>query len=129
VDTLTRLLAETDHELTLVPVVEVIEVVTPRGRPILILRTLPRLPLDQAFSTVTLPIHLNWSTPGRRFNLANRAERARVYEIVLREGGPEDVLAYVDGALLTDLWDELVIPRDVRAAWSSVVGSPAVEAA
>lgn len=82
---------------------------------------LPRLPADRARSTVTLPIHLNWSAPGRRFNLANRSERARVYEIVLREGGPEDVITYVDGVLLIDLWDELVLPRDVRAAWSSVV--------
>ncbi|WP_447003519.1 hypothetical protein ACRAKI_28185 [Saccharothrix isguenensis] len=37
-----------------------------------------------------MPIHLNWSAPGRRFNLANRSERARVYEIALREGGPGD---------------------------------------
>ena len=73
---------------------------------------------------MTLPLHLDWSVPRRRFNLANRVERARVYEIVLREGGPEDVLTYVDGALLVDLWDELVIPRDVRAAWA-----PAIDAA
>jgi hypothetical protein len=47
-----------------------------------------------------------------------RADRARVYEAVLHEGQPEDVLRYVDGALLVDLWAELVLPRDVRAAWS-----------
>ncbi len=44
-----------------------------------------------------------------------------LYERVLREGGPFDVLAYVDGALLVDLWDELVLPRGVRAAWHGVV--------
>jgi hypothetical protein len=33
------------------------------------------------------------------------AERGR---IVLREGGPDDVLRYVDGVLLVDIWDELV---------------------
>jgi hypothetical protein len=84
-------------------------------------RTVRRLPLDRAFATVVLPLHLNWSDPGRQFDLRDRAQRARVYEIVLREGTPEDILAYIDGALLIDLWDELVIPRDVRAAWARLI--------
>jgi hypothetical protein len=100
---------------------KIVKHVTAQGRTILTLSELPQLPQDQALTTVTLPIHLNWSAPGRRFNLANRSERARVYEIVLREGGPEDVITYVDGALLVDLWNELVLPRDVRDAWSPVV--------
>ncbi|MEO6083340.1 MAG: helix-turn-helix transcriptional regulator [Umezawaea sp.] len=129
VDTLARLLSETNHELVLAPKTEVVEHVTMRGRSVFTLRSLPRLPLEQAFSTVVLPLHLNWSAPQRRFNLANRAERARVYEMVLREGGPEDVLTYVDGALLVDLWDELVIPRDVRAAWAPTVERAFGEAA
>lgn len=128
-DTLGRLLAEAGHELVVVPVPRVVEHVTSRGRVVFTLSELPRLPPDRAFSVVTLPIHLNWSAPGRRFDLANRSERARVYEIVLREGGPEDVITYVDGALLIDLWDELVLPRDVRAAWSSAVGRAAAGAA
>jgi transcriptional regulator with XRE-family HTH domain len=128
VDTLGRLLAEAGHELVVVPVPRVVEHVTSRGRVVVTLSELPRLSMDRAFSVVTLPIHLNWSAPGRRFSLANRSERARVYEIVLREGTPEDVITYVDGALLVDLWDELVLPRDVRAAWSSVVGRAAAEA-
>jgi len=70
-----------------------------------------------------LPLHLNWSQPNREFRLAERDRRARMYEIVLREGTPQDVLTYVDGALLVDLWDHLVLPRDVRAAWSAVVDS------
>lgn len=129
VDTLGRLLAEAGHDLVVVPVPRVVEHVTSRGRVVSTLSELPRLPVDRAFSVVTLPIHLNWSAPERRFNLAIRSERARVYEIVLREGGPEDVITYVDGALLIDLWDELVLPRDVRAAWSSVVGRAGAEAA
>ncbi|MBM7519683.1 hypothetical protein [Nocardioides nitrophenolicus] len=82
---------------------------------------LPRLPLEQAVATVELPLHLNWSDRGRRYDLRNRRQRARVYELVLREGGPDDVLAYVDGALLVDLWDELVLSATVRQAWESVV--------
>ncbi|HEY8720211.1 hypothetical protein [Pengzhenrongella sp.] len=41
--------------------------------------------------------------------------------MVLREGLPEDVLTYVDGVLLVDLWDDLVLPRDLRAAWDPVI--------
>ena len=72
---------------------------------------------------VELPLHLNWSAPGRLFDLRDRHARARAYEIVLREGGPEDILRYIDGALLVDLWDELVLPSAIRAAWAAVVGS------
>lgn len=46
-----------------------------------------------------------------------------MYEIVLREGGPADVLTYIDGVLLIDLWDQLVLPRDIRAAWAPAVDS------
>jgi signal transduction histidine kinase len=35
---------------------------------------------------VSLPLHLNWSAGVRVFDLASRADRARVYEIVLQEG-------------------------------------------
>ncbi|WP_308259276.1 hypothetical protein [Pseudonocardia sp. H11422] len=31
-----------------------------------------------------------------------------MYEIVLREGNPEDIRTYIDGVLLVELWDELV---------------------
>jgi len=48
-----------------------------------------------------------------------------VYEIVLREGGPDDVQSYIDGVLLTDLWDELVLPRATRSAWQDVVAGNA----
>lgn len=72
---------------------------------------LPRLTVSQAVRTLVLPLRLNWSDPGRRFDLSNRADRARAYEIVLREGEPSDITAFIDGALLVDLHDELVLPR------------------
>ena len=53
--------------------------------------------------------------------MVDRAERARVYEIVVREGTADHIATYIDGALLVDLWSELVLPRDVRAAWSPLV--------
>ena len=63
------------------------------------------------------------------FDLRSRADRARVYEIVLQEGRPADILAYVDGALLVDLWQVLVLPRAVRSAWLPVVSAASGTAA
>ena len=82
---------------------------------------LPQLPSQQALETVELPLRLNWSEPGRRFDLRNRSDRARLYEIVIREGEPKDILKYVDDTLLVDLWDELVIPKELRDLWAPVV--------
>ena len=82
--------------------------------------------MARALAMVDLPLHLNWSAPGRVFDLRSRGDRARVYEIVLQEGRPADILAYVDGALLVDLWDDLVLPRAVRSAWAPLV-SPSGE--
>jgi hypothetical protein len=44
-----------------------------------------------------------------------------VYEIVLQEGTPADILTYVDGVLLVDLWEDLVLPRNVRSAWAPLI--------
>lgn len=92
-----------------------------RARPFAVPDKLPRLPLRQALARVRLPIHLGWSDPERIYDLADRQQRHRVYEIVLREGQPEDILAYVDGALLVDAWPELVLPAPIRRAWERVV--------
>jgi transcriptional regulator with XRE-family HTH domain len=123
-ETAARILAEAGFELTIQPRVQFVEQITPRGRTVSVPTSLPRLPIEQALAAVALPLHLNWSAPGRQFHMRDRSQRARVYEIVLREGGPEDVLTYIDGALLIDLWNELVLPRHIRAAWA-----PAVESA
>jgi hypothetical protein len=52
-----------------------------------------------------------------------------VYEIVLREGGPTDILTYVDGVLLAELWPDLVLPQEVRAAWAKPMNQATTEAA
>lgn len=128
-DTAERLLAQTGHTLAAVPRVEFVSVPLPRGRLTHVPTSLPRLPLSQSLARVELPLRLNWSQPGRSFNLANRSERARVYEAVLTEGLPEDVLQYVDGALLVDSWEGLVLPRAVRAAWQPLISATVPTAA
>ncbi len=122
--TAARLLARAGFELVAQPVPRLHEYPAGRGRTGWAADRLPRLPVERALARVVLPLHLNWSAPGRVFDLRSRRERARAYEIVLREGGPDDITGYIDGALLIDMWDELVLPRPARAAWQ-----PAIDAA
>ena len=64
---------------------------------------------------------MNWSDPGCTFDLADRRQRARCYEAVLREGMPRDIVRYLDGVLLVDLWHDLVLPRQIRSEWASTL--------
>ncbi len=121
VATFARLLSEAGYELAAQPQVMFTRQPAVRGRWAWVPDHLPRLDMAHAFARVRLPLHLNWSAPGRVFDLGSRADRARVYEIVLQEGRPADILAYVDGALLVDIWDDLVLPRAVRSAWAPVI--------
>jgi len=121
--TVSRLLETAGYELAAQPKVVFTEVPLRHGRPVFVADHLWRLPIEDAFAEVTLPLALNWSRPGAVFRLSDRRERARCYEIVLREGAPGDLAHYVDGALLVDLWPDLVLPRDLRAAWQSVIDS------
>ena len=119
--TAARILAAAGYELAAIPTITFTEQPTGRGRTVLVPSHLPRLDPAHALATVALPLHLNWSEPGRAFDLRNRRQRARLYEIVLREGTPADLLAYIDGVLLAELWPDLVLPRDVRAAWEPLL--------
>lgn len=120
-DTAERLLGASGFDLDLRPRITFYPVVSGRGRVYQVPDQLPSLPPHRALATVELPLSVNWSQAGREYRLKDRSDRARVYEAVLREGGPEDVLAYIDGVLLVDLWDELLLPRDLRAAWAPLI--------
>ena len=120
VATFARLLSRAGWDLAAEPHVSFTQALPP-GKTTWIPDRLPRVDVGRALATVELPPHLNWSAPGRVFDLRSRADRARAYEIVLQEGTPTDIMAYVDGALLVDLWDDLVLPRAVRSAWAPLV--------
>lgn len=119
--TVERILKVAGFVLSVEPDIVFSSVEPMRGRPFFVPNKLWRLPVDEAFQTVELPLALNWSQPGRRFRLSDRIERARCYEILLREGQPHDLMRVIDGALLVDLWSELVIPRQIRREWDSVI--------
>lgn len=124
-ETASRLLESAGYELAAEPKVTFSEVRVSHGRPVFVADRLWRLPIEEAVAEVTLPLELNWSRPGAVFRLSDRRQRARCYEIVLREGAPAELLRYVDGVLLVDLWPDLVLPRDIRAAWQPLIDSVA----
>ena len=118
-----RILTVAGFTLSLDPAVEFTEHLTNHRRPCYVANRLWRLPVDQALATVVLPLHLNWSTTGQQFDLRNRRQRLHCYEILLREGDGRDIMTYVDGALLSDLWTEMYLPQEIRSAWTALIES------
>ena len=90
----------------------------PAARPVAVPDDFDDGSVPKASGVVELPLHIRWSGPQLTYDLSDRADRARVYEQVLREGTEEDVRYYVDPDQLSDLFDELVLPPPVRRAWS-----------
>jgi hypothetical protein len=72
-------------------------------------------------ATGQAPLHLEWPNPSREIQLADGAQHARFDEVVIREGGPADVLTYIHGALPVDHWPDIVLPQDIRTAWAPVM--------
>jgi len=91
----------------------------PASRPVAVPTDLGDASAPKAHGRVQLPLHIRWSGPPVTYNLDDYADRARVYEQVLREGAEDDVSFYVDADHLLELWDELVLPPQVRDAWMS----------
>jgi hypothetical protein len=120
-DTAERLLAVAGYELTLQHRINFSEVKMPRGRRIHVPNRLWQLNPVDAFRTVQLPLSVNWSNPGKEFDLSVRRQRARLYEIVIREGMPKDILKFIDGSLLIDLWQEIVLPQAIRTHWEVTI--------
>lgn len=118
-----RIVNSSGYDLDLSPRVTFTAHAGARGAPIVVPDRLWRLDPADALATVTLPQRLHWSGSSRPFRLRDRGDRARVYEIVLREGESADLLTYVDGALLIDLWDELVLSAAIRRAWEPTLSS------
>ena len=91
----------------------------PASRPVAIPDDVDDPTIRKASGVIELPLHIAWSEPALAYDLDRRADRLRVYEQVLREGTDADVRYYIDVEELARVFDELVLPPYVRAAWSS----------
>jgi hypothetical protein len=73
---------------------------------------------------VRLPLRLYWSGPHPQaveWDLGVQQRRARLYEVVLREGGLDDQRELINGAELVLLWDVMYLPPHIRIAWQPLV--------
>ncbi|MEU8251996.1 helix-turn-helix domain-containing protein [Nonomuraea sp. NPDC048916] len=111
-ETAGRILDAAGFRLVLEPKIELTSGVAD-GRRFHVPSRLPRLPAAQALGAVRLY--------GAGYDLADRDQRREAYTVLLREGEPEQLLDHVDGVLLVELWDDLVLPAAVRSGWLPLV--------
>jgi hypothetical protein len=74
------------------------------------------------FDRVPMP-DLVGHTEQDEWDLRDRSDRRRLYENPLTEGDQHMIMRWVDGALLVDVWANLVLPVKVRAAWEPAVAA------
>ena len=91
--------------------------VGPSARPVAIPGDVDAPGVAKAVGVVELPLRVRWSGRPRRYDLADRRERALAYELVLTEGTEDDVRRFIVVDELIAMWDELVLPLHVRRAW------------
>lgn len=75
-----------------------------------------RVQTPDCFDTLRIP-DLVQHTPQDEWNLKDRTDRRRAYEILILHGLPQQMIRWLDGALLVDLWHELDLPAPVRKVW------------
>jgi hypothetical protein len=74
--------------------------------------------------TVRLPMRIYWTGPDPEsveWDMSSPQRRARLYEVVLREGDLDDVKTFVDGQELLRLWESLYLPTWLRTAWQPLI--------
>jgi hypothetical protein len=87
------------------------------GRWVLVVKNLADL-RGPVTGTVTLPLRLYWSPPGRTFDLDDPFILQSMYQVVLREAiRGEELTSYLNRDRLVAVWRELYLPRGVRRAW------------
>ncbi len=94
---------------------------TATRRPYAVASRLWRLAPSEALRRIDLAPHLWWSGGPKTVDLLVRADRLRAYEIVLREGTPNDIVGVVDGVLLCEAWTDLVLPAAARGEWECTI--------
>ncbi len=118
--TASRIIEATDHELMLQARVDWIELHPEGIVPFWVPDKLWAVPPPYCFVLLWLPDLIR---PGAddTWDLSKRDERRRAYEILIRRCLPQQMLRWIDGGLLVDLWEELELPDPVRKAWEPTI--------
>lgn len=116
-----RIVEAAGYRLDLVTSVRFTRHDEPRLHPFWVPDRLWRGRLPECFAKV----HLHDATRARtrRIDLRRRSQRRSMYELLLRRGAPDELMDWVDGALLVDLWEDLRIPPPIRDAWRPAVSA------
>jgi transcriptional regulator with XRE-family HTH domain len=115
-----RILAATNHELALRAQVDWAEHHPPGVVAFWAPSMLWSVEPPTCFATLHIP-DLIGHTEKNTWNMRDRDGRRGAYEQLIRRGLPQQMIRWIDGGLLVDLWDELDLPDPVREAWEPAV--------
>lgn len=68
------------------------------------------------FATLVFPDEIGNTGMGE-WHMRDREQRKGAYTQLIRRGTPHQMIRWLDGALLVDVWEELDLPDPVRDAW------------
>jgi transcriptional regulator with XRE-family HTH domain len=111
-----RILEAAGYDLNLRKLIDWVEHEAPGVGRFWVPNILWNVEMPDCFATLMVvdPEH---EVPIRDCDMHDRAQRKEAYEHLLMHGEPEDMLRWVDGPLLVDIWEELDLPAPVREAW------------
>jgi len=89
-----------------------------RGRVITVLEHLPDNP---NIKQIKLPVAVYWSGDKDTYSLDVPIERNFAYEQLLTNANANDLTRYLDKDTLLEVFDDLMLPPFVRAAWLPVI--------
>ncbi|UDY22929.1 helix-turn-helix domain-containing protein [Nocardioides sp. Kera G14] len=116
-----RILAATGHELTLRTFVDWTEHRAPGINDFSVPDRLWPVAPPMCFATITMMPDLIGHSGKSEWNLLDRGERIGAYEQLIRFGLSHQMIRWIDGGLLIDVWGELELPDPVRAAWEPAI--------
>lgn len=113
-----RILEATGHDFTLRVHIDWVQHALPGDEPFWVPSILWRADdTPDCFATLRMPDLLHPEAGVCECNMRHRDQRKAAYEHLIRRGSPQQMLRFIDAALLVDLWDDLELPEPVREAW------------
>ena len=115
-----RIVEAAGCDLSLCVHIDWVEHRVPEMDPFWVPNLLWNVDMPDCFAMLEIPDLIN-DGPMREWDMRDREQRKGVYEQLIRYGLPQQMIRWVDGPMLVDVWDELDLPEPVRKAWWSAV--------
>lgn len=91
------------------------------GRPLSVPGRLWVLEPERATASIELPRSVYWSGRDKAFDLSDEQTREYAYQILMEEAPPAVMVEFLDGELLSEMWEHMFMASDVRSAWEPAV--------